>query len=320
MAEHNSYSPARTALTLISPPFLASGPFLEALEPAEWRGQRMDKKDGGVHGVFLPHYRLQAGASVCGRCPCSYPGMTSESSGGARVPGGRVSTVIGKVLCRVEARPVGPQPWPTTPAGHVISWTPVSHPGKDPSTSPVHLPGVSKKSSVAITNLALCLRWTLSPFGYPASRHTFYLGESLLWENLGGRQKIYLLPSEAREASCFLSWNPLSPTSPSSCPLTHTHTHTHTILTHPSLGPWRPLPGPANVKAVVHRWRSSRDESLGQRRLRGAEEPHPQGVGARVVESPVSRGPVSLSLWGELAGAGGCWVSTDFTHVLWGSH
>ena len=98
------------------------------------------------------------------------------------------------------------------------------------------------------------------------------------------------------------------------------HTHTHTILTHPSLGPWRPLPGPANVKAVVHRRRSSRDESLGQRRLRGAEEPHPQGVGARVVESPVSRGPVSLSLWGELAGAGGCWVSTDFSHILWGSH
>ena len=137
------------------------------------------------------------------------------------------AAVIGKVLCRVEARPVGPQPWPTTPAGHVISWTPVSHPGQDPSTSPVHLPGVSKKSSVAITNLALHLRWTLSPFGYPASRHTFYLGESLLWENLGGRQKIYLLPWEAREASRFLSWNPLSPTSPSPCPLTHTHTHTH---------------------------------------------------------------------------------------------
>ena len=106
-------------------------------------------------------------------------------------------------------------------------------------------------------------------------------------------------------------------------PHTHTraraHTHTHT-LTHPSLGPWRPLAGPANVKAVVHRRRSCRDESLGQRRLRGAEETHPQGVGARVVESPVSRGPVSLSLWGELAGAGGCWVSTDFSHVLWGSH
>ena len=75
-----------------------------------------------------------------------------------------------------------------------------------------------------------------------------------------------------------------TPTSPSPLSLTHSHTHTHT-LTHPSLGPWRPLPGPANVKGVVQRQRRSRDESLGQRRRRGVEEPHPQGVGARMVKA-----------------------------------
>ena len=123
--------------------------------------------------------------------------------------------------------------WVLSPGPHhrlaTSSPEPVSHPGQDPSTCPVHLPGVSEKSSVASqtwlsTSGGPCLIWLPSIQAHfllrriPALRKSWWEAE-MPPPTMGGKrgQPLPLLES----TTPHLSLSPLPHT------LTHTHSHTH---------------------------------------------------------------------------------------------
>ena len=105
--------------------------------------------------------------------------MASESSGGACVPGGRVSRHHRKGIVQSRDKACG-----SSALAHTTGW-PRHRLNPFPTQGRLLVPALSTsqeclRSPLWHHKLGSAPQVDLVPFGYPASRHTFYLGESLL--------------------------------------------------------------------------------------------------------------------------------------------
>ena len=144
--------------------------------------------------------------------------MASETSGGARVPGGRVSHHHRKGIVQSRGKACG-----SSALAHTTGW-PRHRLNLFPTQGRILVPALSTSQEYLRSPLWPSQTW-LSISGGSCPIWLPNIQAHILFRRIPALRKSWW---EAKEASHFLYWNPLPPTSPSRCALTHSHTHTHT--------------------------------------------------------------------------------------------